>query len=364
MTRGGGRTTQAFPETGRTDVRRARSGAAETELLRGRARWFSDAAETQVLPSTGGPQGLPQAGRGAAETEMLPGAHGARRTRGAARSAAETEILSATRSARRSAQAAADTEVLPAVDATRALPESGAGGAAAPRDPWQDGDESAGHTHDPHEVTVQLDAVQLGEGILRRAAGGADTGRESSDGPVFVDESGRRSRTFRRIGIAVGAACAIYAVVIVATLLSGNSKAPWLPVPGPEGRQAGQVDSPPLPAESAPPSGTGGTAPGSTPSPTGGTSPTPGVSAPASGASTAPDAPGTVADPRPPTPARSPRTSGTGVTVPDPTEPTDSPAPDEPTATPTSDEPAVGPTETTGTADSAGTDPAVAAGPA
>ncbi|BFO22016.1 hypothetical protein SHKM778_84040 [Streptomyces sp. KM77-8] len=46
---------------------------------------------------------------------------------------------------------------------------------------------------------------------------------------MFVDESGRRSRLYRRIGMAVGLACAGYAVVMVATLLSGNSDAPGCP---------------------------------------------------------------------------------------------------------------------------------------
>ena len=48
---------------------------------------------------------------------------------------------------------------------------------------------------------------------------------DASDAPVFVDETGRRGRTFRRIGITVGLACAAYAVVIVGTLLSGYEDA-------------------------------------------------------------------------------------------------------------------------------------------
>ncbi|MFD3586451.1 hypothetical protein [Streptomyces sp. NPDC058683] len=75
---------------------------------------------------------------------------------------------------------------------------------------------------------------------------------EVSDAPVFVDASGRRSRRFRRIGMAVGLACAVYAVVIVVTLLSGSSDAPWLPVPGQNhDRPAGRVDDSPQPARSA-----------------------------------------------------------------------------------------------------------------
>ncbi|MFJ9346966.1 hypothetical protein [Streptomyces sp. NPDC101237] len=79
---------------------------------------------------------------------------------------------------------------------------------------------------------------------------------EVSDAPVFVDASGRRSRRFRRIGTAVGLACGVYAVVIVVTLLSGSSDAPWLPVPGQNhDRPAGKVDDSPRPARSAPSSG-------------------------------------------------------------------------------------------------------------
>ncbi|MFC9684405.1 hypothetical protein ACFTZL_32220, partial [Streptomyces sp. NPDC056948] len=151
------------------------------------------------------------------------------------------------------------------------------------RDPWQepgeavpsghgrdcagDTEDPAGHSHDPHEVTVQLDAVQLGDGFLRQVKEGPGAGSEAAaDSPVFVDESGRRSRRFRRIGMAVALACGVYAVVIVATLMSGNSQAPWLPVPGQkDAPPAGQVDSPPLPERSAPTDGTGATAPGSAP---------------------------------------------------------------------------------------------------
>ncbi|WP_345584882.1 hypothetical protein [Streptomyces prasinosporus] len=83
---------------------------------------------------------------------------------------------------------------------------------------------------------------------------------------MFVDESGRRVRLYRRIGLAVGLACAGYAVVMVATLLSGNSDAPWMPVPGQQERPAGKVETSPRPEETgaAPGSGTG-LSPGGTP---------------------------------------------------------------------------------------------------
>ncbi|OSP25180.1 hypothetical protein B7767_42990, partial [Streptomyces sp. 13-12-16] len=129
------------------------------------------------------------------------------------------------------------------------------------RDPWQEeAGGSAEATHDPHEVTVQLDSVQIGEGLeLRRAPSHRAGGVQDTAGPVFVDESGRRSRLYRRIGLAVGLACAGYAVVMVATLLSGNSDAPWMPVPGQEDKPAGQVETTPQPTETdaTPGSGTG-----------------------------------------------------------------------------------------------------------
>ncbi|WP_203688971.1 hypothetical protein [Streptomyces sp. SID12488] len=173
-----------------------------------------------------------------------------------------------------------------------AQPRSGGNGAPGatgsagtfPGRPWENPAEF-GHTHDPHEVTVQLDGVgrQFEELLVRQATEGPDAG--PGDGPVFVDETGRRSRRYRRIGMAVGISCAVYAVVIVATLLSGNSDAPWLPVPGQQDEQpAGKVDTSPLPAESVRPSDS----PGVVPAP--GTSVSAGVTPPQG---TAPVTPGT-----------------------------------------------------------------------
>ncbi|MBB1246952.1 hypothetical protein GL263_25895, partial [Streptomyces durbertensis] len=60
--------------------------------------------------------------------------------------------------------------------------------------------------------------------------------------PVFVDGSGRRRRTLRRVGWVLGLACAGYAVVLVFSLAGGNSHAPWLPLTGPqEGESADGV---------------------------------------------------------------------------------------------------------------------------
>ncbi|WP_369181699.1 hypothetical protein [Streptomyces mutabilis] len=229
--------------------------------------------------------------------------------------------------------------VTPPVSPTRAFPTTAPGPAtAALRDPWQDAPDTdayaaatADHTHDPHEVTVQLDAVQLGDGVLRRADGAqpGKKGPEGSDGPVFVDASGRRSRLYRRLGIAVGVACAIYAVVIVSTLLSGNSNAPWLPVDGQqEGKPAGQVDTTPLPSRSAQPSGTGSAAPRTSPSAGAGVSTAPGADAPAPGTSGSARQPGTSTDPEPSgTSGGTEPGGGGGTTAPDPTQSTQEPPP-------------------------------------
>ncbi|MET9135265.1 hypothetical protein [Streptomyces parvulus] len=235
------------------------------------------------------------------------------------------------------------------------------------RDPWQETPEEeakaeapdAAHTHDPHEVTVQLDAVQLGDGVLHRTDGGHRKSRhEPSEGPVFVDASGRRSRLYRRLGILVGIACAVYAVVIVSTLMSGNSDAPWMPVPGQEeGAPAGQVDTTPLPSRSGPPAGTG--TPEAGPSAAGSTG-TPGAGAPApgttsgdtprTGTSTGPGAGETGTDEKP---------AGTGSTAPGPTGSSQAPPPSTtgPSAPAGGGDPTtVDPTEPTGGA-TTGSDP-------
>ncbi|WP_245936392.1 hypothetical protein [Streptomyces cahuitamycinicus] len=238
------------------------------------------------------------------------------------------------------------------------------------RDPWQEQEEAGaepsgdtpdadGQAHDPHEVTVQLDALQFGDGFLRQVTEGPGA-EAAADRPVFVDESGRRSRRYRRIGMAVALACGAYAVVIVATLMSGNSNAPWLPVPTKEDNPpAGQVDTPSLPAESAPATGTGATAPDSTPATGQVTAPAPGPSAATPDATAGTGRSGPSAKPSP----RAPRTvpaPGGKATTPAPTEPADPPS--TPVTDPTpSAEPTATPTETTGTGGDGGT---VAEGPA
>ncbi|MFB7216709.1 hypothetical protein [Streptomyces sp. NPDC056227] len=112
---------------------------------------------------------------------------------------------------------------------------------------WREGARS-GHTHEWNDVTVQLDGLgrQLSE---LSAEPGAP---EGSDGPVFVDESGRRSKTFRRLGWVLAAVCACYAVTLVVALLGGSSTAPWLPLSGQkQHKKADEVQTPPTPSRSA-----------------------------------------------------------------------------------------------------------------
>ncbi len=237
----------------------------------------------------------------------------------------------------------------------------------AVRDPWEEPEDSdpsepgGEHTHDPHEVTVQLDAVQLGDGFVRQVKEGTGSGAPA-DRPVFVDESGRRSRRLRRIGMAVALACGAYAVVIVATLMSGSSDAPWLPVPGQKDNPpAGQVDSPPLPEGSAPAGDTGATAPGGTPSTGGTTAPAPAPTAVIPEATAGAGRTGTSAKPSPTATGTTPRPGTGGGTAPTPAAPADPVTTPSTAATPTA-EPTPEPTETTGAADDGGTG-TVAEGP-
>ena len=237
----------------------------------------------------------------------------------------------------------------PRADCGQGVPEP-AGRRAVVRDPWDESGSGAGQTHDPHEVTIQLDGIGLNGDERIEGRPGGEGGSESSDGPVFVDESGRRSRRFRRIGIAVGLACAVYAVVIVVTLLSGNSNAPWLPVTGPKDDvPAGKVDTSPMPAESALPSATAGVIPGTTPTVSGGVTPSPGASGTAPGATASPGKPGTSVGPS--ATATQPGGNPSGGADPS-TQPTQSVTPPpSPSVTPpvtTSPDPSVAPTETTG----------------
>ncbi|WP_330290599.1 hypothetical protein [Streptomyces sp. NBC_00576] len=166
-------------------------------------------------------------------------------------------------------------------------------------------------------MTVQLDGAgrQLEELLVRQAKEGQDAGGVG-DGPVFVDETGRRSRRYRRIGIAVGISCAVYAVVIVATLLSGNSNAPWLPVPGQQDEQpAGEVETSPLPVESVEPSDSAEATPNPEASVSAGVTPSKGAAAVTPGASPSAASPGASVEPKPSAGAAKP---DPGTTTPEP----------------------------------------------
>ncbi|MFE0327497.1 hypothetical protein ACFW08_11985 [Streptomyces sp. NPDC058960] len=325
-----------FGGTGTLRAGAGLTGMDATEVLprsgAGAGAGLPDLTETELLPRAVRRAGLPEV----TETEVLPRA-GAGAGAGLPE-VTETEVLP--RAARHAGRpgvteaesflkAGADVRLpgvgrigFPPGAAGRAGLSDAAGaqgipaqrGGAARRDAWH-GSADTEHAHDPHEVTVQLDSTgwRLGAGPGQRGEPG---GRDGSEGPVFVDESGRRGRRLRRIGIAIGVACAAYAAVIVATLLSGSSAAPWLPVPREqEDAPASEVDSSPLPSRSAQPSVSGSPAPGVTASASDATTPSPGLSTGAPDASASPRRPGTSADPGP-SATRTAGNPGSGVTRP------------------------------------------------
>lgn len=112
---------------------------------------------------------------------------------------------------------------------------------------WREGARS-GHTHEPNEVTIQLDGLgrQLSELLPEPGV------PEGSDGPVFVDESGRRSKTLRRLGWVLAALFVGYAVTLVIALLGGNSSAPSLPLSGQEEHQKAEEVRTPATSEKSP----------------------------------------------------------------------------------------------------------------
>ncbi|MFW3459981.1 hypothetical protein ACN24K_03460 [Streptomyces microflavus] len=125
---------------------------------------------------------------------------------------------------------------------------------------WREGAQN-GHTHEPNDVTIQLDG--LGRQLAELPGEPVPAG--GSDGPVFVDESGRRSKTYRRLGWVVAALCAAYAVTLVFAVLGGNSTAPWLPLSGQkEEANAEEAEVRPAPSDSAEPSDDLDPAPGAT----------------------------------------------------------------------------------------------------
>ncbi|MFF3177503.1 hypothetical protein ACFVQ0_33360 [Streptomyces sp. NPDC057900] len=178
---------------------------------------------------------------------------------------------------------------------------------------WREG-ARAGHTHEPNEVTIQLDGLgrQLSELLPEPGA------PEGSEGPVFVDESGRRSKTFRRFGWVIAAVCVCFAATLVGTVLGGNSSAPFLPLSGQEEhRNADEVQVPPsAPVGSADASASPGATAGTSPSApmAGNSAPVPPGSSAAAGspaAGTGPSAPPAVV----PVGDRSAATTGGGGTA-------------------------------------------------
>ncbi|MFD4139468.1 hypothetical protein [Streptomyces sp. NPDC058572] len=206
---------------------------------------------------------------------------------------------------------------------------------------WQE-DAGTGVTHERHEVTVQLSGPGLRPNSRQPAPGAAQDG---SDGPVFVDESGRRSRKFRRIGWLLVAACACYAITLVAALMSGNSAAPFLPGLGrAEDKQAEQVEIQPAPTDRASGVATPGSTPGApTPSDSSGAA-LPQPSGSASGSSSLPAVPVPGASgsapakpsggPKPPRPAASSPAPGSSDPGPASSAPDPSPS-DAPSGDPT-----------------------------
>ncbi|MFI8003339.1 hypothetical protein [Streptomyces sp. NPDC086010] len=123
-------------------------------------------------------------------------------------------------------------------------------------------DTRTGQSHERHEVTMQL------RGALSQLSGPAGRARRADghDGPVFVDESGRRSKTLRKVGWLIAAVCAAFAASIVLSLFGGDSTAPSLPLTTQEGHGApGVTDGEPAAADGtqdasgSPESGSSGT---------------------------------------------------------------------------------------------------------
>ncbi|WP_344328083.1 hypothetical protein [Streptomyces macrosporus] len=155
-----------------------------------------------------------------------------------------------------------------------------------------------------------------------------------------MDSTGKRGRLLRRVGWALGAACACYAVILVVSMAGGSSAAPWLLIPGPQGETAETVEVVPSPSTSRTPGPADGTAePSASASPDatepsvpgtlGGTSP----ERPSGAPTGSPTPGGTTGDggvPAAPRQTAGPGTGGTeddGDSVPEPARPSASPEP-------------------------------------
>ncbi|MEV1043856.1 hypothetical protein [Streptomyces sp. NPDC049916] len=115
-----------------------------------------------------------------------------------------------------------------------------------------------GHTHEPNQATVDLDGL----GRRRTELPGEPVPGGGPAGPVFVDASGRRGKTLRRIGWALAGVCAAFAVTLLLAVLGGNSSVPWLPLtePGKEAK-AEKAETEPAPRGDPAPSGVPAAAP-------------------------------------------------------------------------------------------------------
>lgn len=88
--------------------------------------------------------------------------------------------------------------------------------------------------------------VERGSDSVVRSGGPVARG----SGPVFVDATGRRSRTWRRAGVITALVCSCYATTVVATLIGGDSSAPFLELPRAMGMTR-EEEPPPAPAPEA-----------------------------------------------------------------------------------------------------------------
>ncbi|WP_405617392.1 hypothetical protein OG292_26270 [Streptomyces sp. NBC_01511] len=180
------------------------------------------------------------------------------------------------------------------------------------------------------DVTVELDGLgrQLSElpGPTAEASGiPAARAADSSDGPVFVDASGRRSKKLRRLGWVLAIASACYAVALAAALIGGSSSAPWLQIPGvSDKRDSDKVEIQP-PPEDRPTTGATPGAGGLGPSPSDSVSGSPSAPDASTGVTREPDPSGSTSgkpdpDPTPgkPDPRPDPGEPGPGTGDPDP----------------------------------------------
>ncbi|WEH41579.1 hypothetical protein [Streptomyces sp. AM 2-1-1] len=184
-------------------------------------------------------------------------------------------------------------------------------------------------------MTIELDGLGRQVSELKAGPGTA----EAADGPVFVDESGRRSKNFRRAGWLVAAGCAAFATVLVASLLGGSAAAPWLPLTSQEQKKDAEKSAE---APTADPSGASAVLDVDDPAAT--TGPTPSASATGAAApgaadvsantSARPSATGPAASPSA-TEAAVPATTGGGGTTPKPSA--SAPAPTQTTEAPVTD---------------------------